>query len=206
MLKRSRTPCFWPRNEASKARRDRCRGAGCRCPSRKIDQSAEREPDALLELFGLAEGGPIDIGCELFGCRCHERRSARRSSAGFNRFRPQALTAARLELAAARRTPVIWSAAQRFVTTGGRLRLRRAASAFEQLDRCRRPSRSPRPRSWTRRAPRSEQLGRQFALAEDFHAVARARADAGRRPAPRPSPACRRRACRRRSPSGCGRG
>jgi hypothetical protein len=35
------------------------------------DQGAEREPDALLEFFGLAESGPVDVGCKLFGCRCH---------------------------------------------------------------------------------------------------------------------------------------
>jgi hypothetical protein len=37
-----------------------------------IDQErAEREPDALLEFFGLGESAEIQIGCKLFCCRCH---------------------------------------------------------------------------------------------------------------------------------------
>ena len=36
------------------------------------DQRAQREQDALLQFLGLAEGGEIDVGRELFGCRCHE--------------------------------------------------------------------------------------------------------------------------------------
>src|SRR5208282_1250965 len=35
------------------------------------DQSAEGEPDALLQFVSLGEGGPVDIGCELFGGRRH---------------------------------------------------------------------------------------------------------------------------------------
>ena len=35
------------------------------------DERAQGEPDALLEFVGLGEGGPVDIGCELFGGRRH---------------------------------------------------------------------------------------------------------------------------------------
>ena len=35
------------------------------------EQRAEREPDALLEVFGLGEGCEIQIGGKLFSSRCH---------------------------------------------------------------------------------------------------------------------------------------
>ncbi len=39
-----------------------------------IDQQrADREPDAVLELFGLGERREIEIGCQLFRCRDHGR-------------------------------------------------------------------------------------------------------------------------------------
>ena len=40
-------------------------------PEAEDDERAQREPDALLELVGLGEGRPVDIGCELFGGRRH---------------------------------------------------------------------------------------------------------------------------------------
>jgi len=40
------------------------------------EQRAEREPDALLQVLGLGEGGKVEIGSKLFGCRCHMEFSA----------------------------------------------------------------------------------------------------------------------------------
>jgi hypothetical protein len=34
-------------------------------------ECAKREPDALLEIFRLGESSEVQIGSELFGCRCH---------------------------------------------------------------------------------------------------------------------------------------
>jgi len=35
------------------------------------DQGGQREPDALLEFFRLGQCRKIDVGCQLFRCRCH---------------------------------------------------------------------------------------------------------------------------------------
>ena len=35
------------------------------------EQRAQREPDALLQIFGLGEGGEVQIRGKLFGSRCH---------------------------------------------------------------------------------------------------------------------------------------
>src|SRR5690606_9561839 len=35
------------------------------------EESAQREPDALLEILCLGEGCEIKIGCQLFCSRCH---------------------------------------------------------------------------------------------------------------------------------------
>jgi len=39
------------------------------------DQRTQREPDALLEILCLGKGRKIDVGCELFCCRCHRSNS-----------------------------------------------------------------------------------------------------------------------------------
>ena len=40
------------------------------------EESAEGEPDALLEILGLGEGCEVQIRCKLFSSRCHAKFSA----------------------------------------------------------------------------------------------------------------------------------
>ena len=153
MLNMSSTPCFWPR-------KDCLEGAGIDARQRDVgaepvdDQRAEREPDALLELFGLAEGGPIDVGGKLFGCRCHRSRAPsvprrgsraperpawlRSAAAGYRRNSNGGLCGAPFKSygpAATKRHPFGRRLRQLGGDRLGRQRLDAAAGLFDRLDR-----------------------------------------------------------------------